>query len=63
MNDSFQAAPPPFADRYVNLAQPRLGASVVWANDEFFGAKERLIDPAPPVIVARDEKPDEKPGP
>jgi allantoicase len=40
-----------FADRYVNLAQPRLGADVVWANDEFFASKERLIDPAPPVFV------------
>jgi allantoicase len=40
-----------FADRYVNLAQPRLGAAVAWANDEFFGAKDRLIDPAPPRFV------------
>ena len=40
-----------FSDRYVNLAQPRLGAAVVWANDEFFGAKERLIDPTAPVFV------------
>ena len=40
-----------FSDRYVNLAQPRLGAAVVWANDEFFGAKERLIDPTKHLIL------------
>ncbi len=34
----------------VNLAQPRLGAEVVFATDDFFAAKERLIDPAPPVF-------------
>jgi allantoicase len=51
MTDSTAPNVPTFADRYVNLAQPRLGAAVVWANDEFFGAKERLIDPAPPLFV------------
>lgn len=35
----------------VNLAQTRLGAEVVQANDEFFGAKERLIDTADPVFL------------
>lgn len=34
----------------INLAQPRLGARVVYASDEFFAAKERLIDPAEPVF-------------
>jgi allantoicase len=38
----------PFDGR-VDLAGRRLGASVVWANDELFAPKERLIDPAPPV--------------
>jgi len=33
----------------VNLADASLGASALWANDEFFAAKERLLDPAPPV--------------
>jgi allantoicase len=37
--------------RYVNLAQPRLGAEVVFATDDFFADKARLIDPAPPVFV------------
>ena len=35
----------------VNLAQPRLGAEVVEANDEFFGARERLIEAADPVFI------------
>ncbi|MDX1554953.1 MAG: allantoicase [Xanthomonadales bacterium] len=41
---------PAFTRRFVNLAQPRLGASVVSASDEFFAARGRLIDPAPPVF-------------
>ncbi len=36
---------------YVNLAQPRLGAEVVAATDDFFADKARLIDPADPVFV------------
>jgi len=36
---------------WVRLEQPRLGTRVVWANDEFFGAKERLIQPADPVFI------------
>lgn len=40
----------PFAG-LVNLAQPRLGAEVVYANDEFFGARGRLIDPREPVFI------------
>jgi allantoicase len=38
--------------RWVQLEQPRLGTRVVFATDEFFAAKERLIDPAEPVFVA-----------
>ena len=41
-------ASPDFTIRWFNLAQPRLGAQVVAASDEFFGAKEQLIDPAAP---------------
>ncbi len=44
-----RAAPAPgFTRRYVNLAQPRIGARVLSASDEFFAAKERLIEPAAP---------------
>lgn len=37
--------------QYVNLAQPRLGAEVVAATDDFFADKARLIDPADPVFI------------
>lgn len=37
--------------RYVDLAQPRLGSEVVYATDDFFADKARLIDPAPPVFI------------
>ncbi len=37
--------------QYVNLAQPRLGAEVVAATDDFFADKARLIDPAAPVFI------------
>ena len=38
--------------KWVQLEQPRLGSRVTYATDEFFGAKERLIDPAEPVFIA-----------
>src|SRR5436305_866348 len=41
----------PFLER-IDLASERLGGSVIAANDEFFGAKDRLIFPGPPVSVA-----------
>jgi allantoicase len=37
---------------WVRLEQPRLGTSVTHASDEFFAAKERLIDPNEPVFIA-----------
>jgi allantoicase len=36
---------------WIRLEQPRLGTRVTFASDEFFAAKERLIDPADPVFV------------
>ena len=36
---------------WVRLEQPRLGTRVVAASDEFFGAKERLIDFNDPVFI------------
>ncbi len=41
----------PFAS-WIALEQPRLGTRVVSATDEFFGAKERIIDPEVPVWIA-----------
>ncbi len=38
--------------KWVQLEQPRLGTRVTFATDEFFGAKERIIDPADPVFIA-----------
>ncbi|MDH3713506.1 MAG: allantoicase, partial [Gammaproteobacteria bacterium] len=37
--------------RWINLAQPRLGAEVVHASDEFFASRERLIAPADPIFT------------
>jgi allantoicase len=34
-----------------DLASRALGSAVVWANDEFFAAKENLIAPGPPVFT------------
>ena len=39
---------PDFARNAINLAQPRLGTEVVYATDDFFADKARLIDPAEP---------------
>ncbi|MDB5445138.1 MAG: allantoicase [Phenylobacterium sp.] len=37
--------------QYVDLAQPRLGSEVVYATDDFFADKGRLISPAEPVFI------------
>jgi len=37
--------------QHINLAQPRLGAEVVYATDDFFADKARLIAPAEPVFI------------
>jgi len=42
---------------WIQLEQPRLGSKVSYATDEFFAAKERLIEPAAPVFV--DDKYDD----
>jgi allantoicase len=42
---------------WIQLEQPRLGTSVTYASDEFFAAKERLIEPTEPVFI--DDKYDE----
>ena len=36
---------------WINLAEPRLGAEVVSATDEFFASRERLIQPQAPVFI------------
>lgn len=42
---------------WVQLQQPRLGTRVTYATDEFFAAKERIIDSAAPVFI--DDKYDD----
>ncbi|VVE82740.1 allantoicase [Pandoraea sputorum] len=42
---------PDFVRRYVNLADPRLGAEALVATDEFFAAKERMLNPEPAVFI------------
>jgi allantoicase len=37
--------------RYVDLAQPRLGSQVVYATDDFFADKDRLISPQEPEFI------------
>jgi len=44
-------ARPDFTHRFIDLAQPRLGAEVIEATDDFFAPKERLISPGPPVFI------------
>ena len=38
-----------FAAKYVNLASAKFGARVTYATDDFFAAKERLIEDAEPI--------------
>lgn len=42
---------------WIQLEQPRLGTRVTFATDDFFAAKERLIQPAEPVFI--DDKYDD----
>jgi allantoicase len=44
-------AAPDFIYDYVNLASPLLGAEAVLASDEFFAAKERVLNDAPAVFL------------
>jgi allantoicase len=41
-----------FAWRYVNLADSRLGATVLHATDEFFAPAQRMLSPAPAAFIA-----------
>ncbi len=40
-----------FVNTGIDLAQPRLGAAVVYASDDFFADKARLISPQAPVFI------------
>ena len=41
----------PFEKRYINLAQPRLGAKVLSVTDEWFAACERMLSPEAAVFI------------
>lgn len=43
--------------QWIQLEQPRLGTRVTYATDDFFAAKERVIDPGVPVFI--DDKYDD----
>jgi allantoicase len=45
------AGAPEFTRRHVNLADARLGAEALAASDDFFAAKERMLNPAPATFV------------
>lgn len=36
---------------YINLANERLGAKAIYSTDEFFGAMQRMLNPAEPVFL------------
>ena len=42
---------PEFTRRYVNLADPRLGAQALETSDDFFAPKERMLNPEPAVFI------------
>ncbi len=42
---------PEFCRHFVNLADARLGAQALTASDDFFAAKERMLNPEPAVFV------------
>ncbi len=44
-------ARPNFVDQFIDLAQPRLGARVIAASDDFFAPKERLIKAEAPIFI------------
>ncbi len=36
---------------FLNLASAALGATAIWASDEFFGSRDRLLKDEPPVFI------------
>lgn len=51
MNQQDSAAPSGDYSQWINLASARLGAEVIFATDDFFAPKERLIQDHEPVFV------------
>ena len=42
---------PDFTRRYVNLADPRLGAKALATSDDFFAPMDRMLNPEPAVFI------------
>lgn len=40
-----------YRKRYINLANSRLGAQALFATDDFFAPKERMLNPVEPVFI------------
>ena len=47
MNDNI----PDFVNDWINLAQPRLGASPIYCTDDFFAECSRMLEPQAPVFI------------
>ena len=43
---------PSFSENTINLASPRLGSEVIFATDDFFADKSRVLNDAPAVFIA-----------
>jgi allantoicase len=48
---SIKAELPDYVTTSVNLASPRLGSEVIYATDDFFAEKSRLLQDAAPVFI------------
>lgn len=57
MKDISSDTPPDFTRNNVNLASPRLGSQATQCSDDFFAAKERMLQDSQPVFI--DDKFDE----
>jgi allantoicase len=42
---------PDFTRRYLNLADPRLGAEAISASDDFFAPRECMLNPEPAIFI------------
>lgn len=42
---------PDFVNEWINLAQPRLGAEVIYSTDDFFAEANRMLKPETPVFI------------
>ena len=41
-----------FSEKYINLAEPRLGAKAIYATDDFFADKQRMLKSQPAEFIA-----------